>query len=60
MLKVADAVIEGETGTIKLVLWNNQMNKIKPDVKIKIEKGYINLYREELQFIIGKYGKLAI
>lgn len=55
-LKVADATISDETGSIKLVLWNNQIPQVKPNTSIRIEEGFAQSYKDELQLSIGKWG----
>ena len=57
---VADAIVQDETGTIKLTLWNEQIDQIKPGDKIKIENGYITSFKAEIQLNVGKYGKLTV
>ena len=57
-LKVADATLSDDTGSIKLVLWNKQIPQVKVDSNIRIEEGYVKSYRDELQLSIGKWGML--
>jgi replication factor A1 len=58
--KVATAVVSDDTGTIKLTLWNEQINQVNPNDSIKIENGYVTSFKGELQLNIGKYGVLKI
>jgi replication factor A1 len=57
---VADAVVADETGSIKLTLWNEQIDQVNVNDKIKIENGYITSFRGEIQLNVGKYGTLTI
>lgn len=57
---VANAVIADETGSIKLTLWNEQIDQVNVDSMIKIENGYVTSFRGEMQLNIGKYGKLTV
>jgi len=57
-LQVADITLTDETGSIKLVLWNNQIPQVKVDSKIRIEEGYVKTYRNELQMSVGKWGTI--
>jgi replication factor A1 len=57
---VADAVVQDETGTIKLTLWNEQIDQVNVGDRIKIENGYVTSFKGETQLNIGKYGKLTI
>jgi replication factor A1 len=58
--KVADVIIADETGTIKLTLWNEQIDQVKVDDVVKIENGYVTSFRGEIQLNAGKYGKLSV
>jgi replication factor A1 len=57
---VADAVVQDETGTIKLTLWNEQIDQVNVGDKIKIENGYVTSFKGEIQLNVGKFGKLTI
>jgi replication factor A1 len=58
--KVATAVIADETGTIKLTLWNEQINQVNVDNTVKVENGYVTSFKGEIQLNIGRYGKLTV
>jgi replication factor A1 len=58
--RIADTTIQDETGTIKLTLWNEQIEQVNVNDKIKIENGYVTSFRGEIQLNIGRYGKLSI
>jgi replication factor A1 len=58
--RVATAVIADETGTVKLTLWNDQIDKVKVDDTVEVENGYVTSFRGEIQLNIGKYGKLTV
>ena len=58
--RVADTTIQDETGTIKLTLWNEQIEQVNVNDKIKIENGYVTSFRGEIQLNIGRYGRLSI
>jgi replication factor A1 len=57
---VADAVVADETGSIKLTLWNEQIDQVNVNNKIKIENGYVTSFKGEIQLNVGKYGKLTV
>ncbi|MCW4045439.1 MAG: OB-fold nucleic acid binding domain-containing protein [Candidatus Bathyarchaeota archaeon] len=57
---VADAVVADETGSIKLTLWNEQIDQVNVNDRIKIENGYVTSFKGEIQLNVGKYGKLTI
>jgi replication factor A1 len=58
--KVATAIIGDESGTIKLTLWNEQIDQVNVGDMIKVENGYVTSFRGELQLNVGKYGKLTV
>lgn len=58
--RVADAMIKDDTGTIKLTLWNEQIEQVNVDDTVKIENGYIRSFRGEIQLNAGRYGKLSV
>ncbi|XES76513.1 MAG: OB-fold nucleic acid binding domain-containing protein [Candidatus Bathyarchaeia archaeon] len=60
MYNVADAMVQDETGTIKLTLWNEQIDMVNVGDNIKIENGYVTSFKSEIQLNVGKYGKLSI
>ncbi|MBM3234073.1 DNA-binding protein [Candidatus Pacearchaeota archaeon] len=59
-LKVADAILEDDSGAIKLALWNDDITKIKEGDKIKITNGFVNEFQAEKQLTAGKYGKIEV
>jgi replication factor A1 len=58
--RVATTVIADETGTIKLTLWNEQINQVNVDNTVKVENGYVTSFKGEIQLNVGKYGKLTV
>jgi replication factor A1 len=58
--KVSTALIADDTGTIKLTLWNEQINQVNVDNTVKVENGYVTSFRGEIQLNIGRYGKLTV
>jgi len=59
-LRVAEAVIDDETGTIKLALWNDQIRQVKVNDKIRINNGYVTSFRGQKQLNAGRYSPLVI
>jgi replication factor A1 len=58
--RVANASISDGTGTIKLTLWNDQIDQVNVNDSIKVENGYITTFRGEMQLNVGRYGKLSV
>ncbi|UCE10511.1 MAG: GNAT family N-acetyltransferase [Candidatus Thorarchaeota archaeon] len=57
-LKVADATLTDDSGSITLVLWGDQIRQVRLDSRIRIEEGYAKSYRDNLQLSIGKWGMM--
>lgn len=55
-----DATLMDSSGTIKLVLWDEQTQKVSVSDVVQIENGYVKAYQGELQLSTGKWGKLSI
>lgn len=58
--RIVDAVVADETGSIKLTLWNEQIEQVNVNDNIKIENGYVTSFKSEIQLNVGKFGKLTI
>lgn len=58
--KVATAIVADETGTIKLTLWNEQINQVNVNNTVKVENGYVTSFKGEIQLNVGRYGKLTV
>jgi replication factor A1 len=56
---VADAIISDDSGSIKLSLWGDDINKIQTGDRISVENGYINTFKGENSISVGKFGKLT-
>jgi len=59
-LRVANATIKDESGTITLVLWNEEIDRVKEGSKIRIENGYVNEWQGNPQLTLGKFGKMTV
>lgn len=58
--RVATAVVSDDSGTVKLNLWNEQIDQVKVNNTITIENGYVDSFRGETQLNVGRYGKLTV
>lgn len=57
---VADATLEDESGTIKMSLWEEQIDRVNIGNKVSISGAYVTEFRNELQLNIPRSGKLEI
>ncbi|MCL5877184.1 MAG: OB-fold nucleic acid binding domain-containing protein [Candidatus Bathyarchaeota archaeon] len=58
--RIVDAIIADESGSIKLTLWNEQIEQVNVGDNIKIENGYVTSFKGEAQLNVGKFGKLTV
>ncbi|MCL2643175.1 MAG: OB-fold nucleic acid binding domain-containing protein [Candidatus Bathyarchaeota archaeon] len=58
--KVSDALIGDETGTVYLTLWDDNIEKINDGDSVRVENGYVTLFKGNIRLNIGKYGKLDL
>jgi replication factor A1 len=58
--KVASATVKDATGQVKLSLWNEQADQVKPGQKVKITNGYVSEWQGEPQLTTGRMGKLEV
>lgn len=58
--RVATASVSDDSGTVKLTLWNEQIDQVKVNSSVKIENGYVTSFRGETQLNVGRYGKLTV
>jgi replication factor A1 len=56
--KVCDALVGDETGVVYLTLWDDNITKINEGDSIRVENGYVTLFKGNMRLNIGKYGKL--
>lgn len=58
--KVCDALVGDETGVVYLTLWDDNITKINEGDTIRVENGYVTLFKGNIRLNIGKYGKLEM
>jgi len=58
--KVCDALVGDETGVIYLTLWDDNIDKVNDGDSIRVENGYVTLFKGNMRLNIGKYGKLEM
>jgi replication factor A1 len=57
---VVDCTLNDESGSVKLTLWDDMIDQVAVDNKVKIENGYTNSFRGEIRLNVGRYGKLSV
>jgi replication factor A1 len=58
--RVADCTLRDDTGSIKLSLWDDQIDAVHAGSKVKVTNGYTNSFRGEVRLNVGRYGKLEV
>ena len=58
--KVANAIVKDDSGEMKLTLWNDEIDKVKPGIKVKITNGYVSEFQGEKQLTAGRFGKIEV
>ena len=58
--RIADAVIADESGSIKLTLWNEQIEQVNVGDNVKIDNGYVTSFKGEVQLNVGKFGQMTV
>ena len=57
---VCDVLVGDETGIVLLTLWDDNIEKVNEGDTVKIENGYIRLFRGSMRLNVGRYGTLEI
>ena len=58
--KVCDALVGDETGSIYLTLWDDNIEKVNENDTLRVENGYVTLFKGNMRLNIGRYGKLEM
>ena len=58
--RVANATVKDSSWEMKMTLWNDEIDLVKPGDKIKITNGYCNEFQGEKQLTAGRFGKLEV
>lgn len=59
-LRVANATIDDGSGSIKLTLWNQDIDKVAVGNKIKVTNGFVNEFNGEKRLTSGRIGKIEV
>ncbi|MFT4311003.1 MAG: SOSS complex subunit B family protein [Candidatus Woesearchaeota archaeon] len=56
--RVAMAVLEDESGSIQLTLWDDEIDKIEVGDEVEVENGYVKEFRGDKQLSSGREGSI--
>jgi len=57
-LRVTEALVGDETGSVLLTLWNEDIEKMEPDHVYKLSNAYTTVFKGSLRLNLGKYGTM--
>lgn len=60
ILKVVNALVSDGSDEIKMSFWNDDIVKIAPGKRIKLENGYCSEFNGQKQLTTGKNGKFSV
>lgn len=58
-LKLRNAVLEDDSGSVKLTLWEENVDQFQVGDKVKISNGYVSEFQGDKQLTAGKFGSIA-
>ena len=57
---VADALLEDDTGQIKMSLWQDQIDRVKVGDKVSVAGAFVTEFRGNLQLNVPRSGKIEV
>nr|MDO8082033.1 single-stranded DNA-binding protein [Candidatus Freyarchaeota archaeon] len=57
-LRVTEALVRDETGSVLLTLWNDDIDKMQPDHVYQLSNAYTTVFKGSLRLNLGKYGSM--
>ena len=60
ILRVVNAIMSDGTDEIKMSFWNDDISKIAPGKRIKLENGFCSEFNGVKQLTAGKNGKFSV
>jgi len=58
--RVATGILEDETGSVRLNLWREQIDKIRVGDTVKLENAFARVFNNQNELNIGKDGRITI
>jgi replication factor A1 len=58
--RVCNAIVQDDSGKIKLSLWNEDCDRVNVGDKLKMTEGWVGEYQGEMQLSTGRAGKLEV
>jgi replication factor A1 len=57
---VSWVILEDETGSIRLNLWRQQIDKVRVGDTVKLTNAFVKMYRNEMELNIGSDGRIEV
>lgn len=57
---VSWAILEDDTGSIRLNLWRQQINKIKVGDTVGLFNAFVRVYKDEMELNVGSDGRIEV
>lgn len=57
--RVADAVLQDDSGAVDLTLWDSQIDNFSVGDKVQIQNGYTTEFRGRVKLNVGRYGSIT-
>jgi replication factor A1 len=58
--RVAAAILEDETGSIRLNLWRDQIERVQVGDTVRIENAFIRVFKDQNELNVGKDGRITV
>jgi len=58
--EVSCAILEDETGSIRLNLWRQQTNQVRVGDTAKVINAFVKIYKNEMELNIGSDGRIEM
>lgn len=58
--QVAEIILQDESSSMKLVLWDDKIRQVKPNERIRVETAYVSTFKDEMQLNVSRNGRISI
>ena len=58
--RVSWAILEDETGSIRLNLWRQQIDEVRLGDTVRLGNAFVRVYRDEIELNIGSDGRIEM
>lgn len=58
--RLSEVLIADETGAINLILWDDNVDKVSEGDTIRVNNGFVKLFKGRMQLNIGRYGSVEL